>query len=430
MGNVNSMIEMIARYFGRTPVLVCAAIALVILFGKSEKKERILIGLLCVLGLVFVYNDITYKLAGKVGEAHTYYRVLWIWPVVAICAYAGVLLYEKMPGIIQKAAFVLLLLIGFFTFGNYSVENWTKMPENIYQLPDGVIEVADIIRADAKGEEAVLFNDGSILTSIREYDATISLPIGNTEALSFFIDEDLFDQAGRQARDVIRNAEVDYIAIPRAKENVQKLFISAGCRVAGIGNDYVVMNTDRDWWLAFEEAQAAAGVTDDNRPNIENINIEGVTGNYQFMFLDTLYIAKEEEESYFAYWEEIAEKTGVDAVLTKCEEGIEILEYEEFFFINMDNSEDVLTKEVLSQYDKAQKAGKPMILLLSQPLNPEKEEDALLQRVLSEESTVVQVFAYSEELYTKTRLNDSITQFAGWLLWNEEGATVVTVRSK
>ena len=71
-----------------------------------------------------------------------------------------------------------------------------------------------------------------------------------------------------------------------------------------------------------------------------------------------------------------------------------------------------------------------MILLLSQPLEPGDDGDVLLQRVLSEESTVVQVFAYSEELYTKTHLNDSITQFAGWLLWNEEGATVVTVRSK
>ncbi len=114
-------------------------------------------------------------------------RIYWLLPVFFAIAYGGALLLQRMEaGFRMGTLSAAIIVMGLIYAGIPIVteENFVKA-ENIYKLPDGVIQIVDMINEDAKngaGEgkagERKAAMPLSLSTYARQYDGTLPMLYG------------------------------------------------------------------------------------------------------------------------------------------------------------------------------------------------------------------------------------------------------------
>lgn len=433
MRNVETMIGIIGTYFGGNPLLLLCIAGFIVLWKNVSKKNRIYMSVICVCAAVFVYNDIMYKLAQVIGEETSFYRVLWMVPVIGLSAYLCMEVYESLKHGIQRGAMILIAVVMLFLYGSNSISNWTELPENIYQIPSEVVAVADIIEADSGGARVNFCDEEDELSNlIRQYNANICLPVEHTSYLNYLWEDNAIDVSGRQIRNIVRNSQVDYLAIKAERIGSQRVLETSGCREIGRTAEHVVYATDATWWAEYEAKEQAAGLVDEYITSFENVNVPGMSGMVQFLYLNPAHV---QEESHVKEWAERVADFEVEGVFVGNHldgeseaETFQMLEYEAFIIVSLDNRKESLSKELLAKYDEAQALGKPMILMLRTPLNSADSEDELLKRVLAEDSTVLQVFATDAENYKKELLSEELVQCSGFTSWIDTTETMIIIR--
>ena len=109
MDGVNRVWKVVQQYNGQSiiPIIILIGLFLVV---REKKNTNYLIVYLGVLLLTF--NEVTYYLIRKLGEGMTYYRFLWMIPMVIISAYVIMKLFEMIDSRKRKvfAAYVLYVL--------------------------------------------------------------------------------------------------------------------------------------------------------------------------------------------------------------------------------------------------------------------------------------------------------------------------------
>lgn len=109
-------------------------------------------------------------------------RIYWLLPVFFAIAYGGALLVQRMEVRFRMGTlFAAVIVMGLIYAGIPIVteENFVKA-ENIYKLPDGVIQIVDMINEDA-GDEALERKAAmplSLSTYARQYDGTLPMLYG------------------------------------------------------------------------------------------------------------------------------------------------------------------------------------------------------------------------------------------------------------
>lgn len=435
MNNVETMLEIVSTYFGRNPLLLLCILGFIVLWKKVSRQNRIYMAVVCLCAGLFVYNDILYKLAQKIGEQNSFYRVLWIVPVVGLSAYLCIEVYGMLKYKTQRLTFVLLFAVLLFLYNNSAISNWTTLPSNIYQLPDEVIAVADVIEKDSGGERVNFCDDEKELSNLmRLYNANICVPIENTSHISYFWNEKVIEECGRQIRNIIKNSQIDYVAVEKERIDSQRAMESGGCRVAGETPGYVIYATDRAWWADYDVREKAAGLDMLYITSFEHIGVADMEGEALFLYLNPVHI--KEHPEWVSEWEARVESLNVKGIFVgntlvgESEEGFQMLEYEDFVVVSLDNRSEVLDKKLLAEFDEANQIGKPIVLMLREPLNAEDRENEILKRVLSEESQVVQVFASDSEKYKKELLSDEIIQCSGFMEWIDTTETMIIIKGQ
>lgn len=125
------------------PVLFAIGLIATLIWGR-KKSSMIFIGCSAVLFLT-VYNPVVVKyIIAKLGFDKEYYRFIWLLPVIPGVAYYGVKAVCLFPKRWMKAAAAAVLLGIFVLFGNPldRVVNNFAFAENIYKVPDELIQVA------------------------------------------------------------------------------------------------------------------------------------------------------------------------------------------------------------------------------------------------------------------------------------------------
>ncbi len=173
------------NYTGGRYLIVLFALALVYLLAAEKNKRRRALFVYMPLSLLLlfffpVFRKVFVRLMG--GEGDTYYRVLWLIPMGMIVAYGGVKLasqlYEKKGPWAGRIAFA-LAGAGIIFGGKYVyASQYMSKAENMYHLPQNVIDICDLI-APGEGEEriwAVFPTD--LVYFVRQYDTDIQLLYG------------------------------------------------------------------------------------------------------------------------------------------------------------------------------------------------------------------------------------------------------------
>ena len=174
MDGVNRVWKVVQQYNGQSIIPIIILIGILFLVVREKKNTNYLIVYLGVLLLTF--NEVTYYLIRKLGEGMTYYRFLWMIPMVIISAYVIMKLFEMIDSRKRKVFAAGICALCFAMTSGISMQQFFQFPENIYQMPQNTVDVCDIIEKDRQEKSPVtVLADNSIMYGIREYLSLIHI---------------------------------------------------------------------------------------------------------------------------------------------------------------------------------------------------------------------------------------------------------------
>lgn len=155
--------------------LYLAVVCFVYLLVPKKEPWKSFWGLYGAFLLLIVFNPLIWRMVDLLGLDDEYYRFLWLIPLTPLIAYAGTGLIMKVS---QKTLRVLALVgtVAVIVLCGQSIftRSWDAI-ENIYKIPDEVIEICEIIRADCDKEEPVVASDFDLSVLINQYAPEIDL---------------------------------------------------------------------------------------------------------------------------------------------------------------------------------------------------------------------------------------------------------------
>ena len=196
IGYLHKCLEMYMSGTGYLLLYLCGVIFIMI---KGSRRDRELFIPQAVLLLVTVFNPVVPLLLDKIFDvAGEYYRLFWIAPAVILVPYAAAMLIDGTPGRSGKGIAAALALAAFVLGGNFVYAKGIDVAQNIYKMPDELIEISGIIHADSGSEYTKVFFEYEYNMEIRQYDPKILLCIDREEylyAMNYsYTDEMLADQ--------------------------------------------------------------------------------------------------------------------------------------------------------------------------------------------------------------------------------------------
>ncbi len=241
--------------------------ALCFLFFLLRKKEewRTFFGLYGGFLLLVVFNPLViWRIVALLGLDDEYYRFLWLIPVVPILAYAGTKLTElagkrwgkKIGGLCLAGTACLFLAAGTPFFSRS-----LSLAENIYKIPDEVIEICEIIRADCPKKEPCVAADFDLDVLINQYAPDLKpilsyraiADIRELEAQGDYIDEApsrlyhvLIEETPHDEGYLIyalSEGNVDYIVTHRGTP-VREYILESQCRLIAELDQYCIFRVE------------------------------------------------------------------------------------------------------------------------------------------------------------------------------------------
>ena len=158
--------------------LLCAAFVCLLFFCRKNKDVKDMVRYLLFMTIVY-FCPITAAVIQKCVGALVYWRVIWLFPVAAVLAYAAVLVVRKVPKMMIRFVCMGLFvcLIGFSGKSVRQAGNYV-IAANRQQVPDEVAQICRIIGENRTSEESLVAADDHIASYLRVYDASIKMVYG------------------------------------------------------------------------------------------------------------------------------------------------------------------------------------------------------------------------------------------------------------
>ena len=168
-------------YMGTGLIGICFLVSLVYLFLTEKRKHlRILFLYMPFCFLALFFNPLFSKLVYRMAEDEIYWRVLWLLPMTVTIAYTFVRLWGEIGqkrG--ERAARILgLCLAGIVAASGsfiYASPSFSRA-ENIYHMPDAVVEICDAI--NVPGREVMAVFPLELTQYVRQYSPVTCMPYG------------------------------------------------------------------------------------------------------------------------------------------------------------------------------------------------------------------------------------------------------------
>lgn len=168
--------ECLSRYNGNTGYLVLFFVITAFLFLKGTEKEKRIFVPLSIIMILTVYNPVFPVVVAKFTDvSNEYYRFFWITPVVILVPYALTKIITD-SSYNKKLVVCLVIACAVFTC-NLSYFTNMQFAENIYKVPDELIEISEIIHSDCEDEYPKAFLDFDYNMMMRQYDPKMLLTI-------------------------------------------------------------------------------------------------------------------------------------------------------------------------------------------------------------------------------------------------------------
>lgn len=428
----HSFLDVVGQYFAECillPLFVLAIIWIVKKWNKDRKSALAAIG----IASIFVFNEIAYRIFVAVGEGSTYYRLFWIVPIALVVAaflVACVMSMEKGKRLLVLA----VILVASFMFTTRSGAEWFDIPENVYQMDEDVVQVADALMELTGGEPTYLMDDGSINNTVRQYNANVLYTDMELYDIELILKGYETNVLARDAQDAIINNHSRYIAIKKEDRLICKVMENAGIKLANETDNYFLYYVDYDQ-LGADWTESVLNEADFAEPlNIEYIPVSGLNEGLEYVYITDFGPADNEEVyrevlekmaviqpdgilinnqlSEYAEWlvqyEELLEEFGIPYYCNDAE--FQVISCGEIDICMMDNREQV-TEPAMKSLEELMNQGKPIVLILSEELEASTGSE-LLGMITKENSPIVQVLSAKKGAYSKTLLGNEILQYA------------------
>lgn len=147
-------------------------LCVIYIFFKKDNVWSRCLGIPFVLGVISIYNPYLMSIIiNYLGWSERYYRFYWIFPIGIIIAVVIVDLGYKIERKYFRVFWFILFIALIIKFGNPIIirtDDW-----NIYKIDSNVIEISNIIHADASKSSVNVFVDVSLMANLRQYDASL-----------------------------------------------------------------------------------------------------------------------------------------------------------------------------------------------------------------------------------------------------------------
>lgn len=260
--------ECLSRYNGSTGYLLlflCLVVYLCIKGNDSEKK--IFIPLSATM-TVTVFNPVFPVILTKFTDvSNEYYRFFWIAPVIILVPYVmtkiimnGMNNGLKGTGLIAIVMMVAVLLIS--SGGLYFKE--FSFAENIYKVPNELIEITEIIHNDSEDEYPKAFFEYEYNMMVRQYDPKMILTIDREDyiyaAINDYTSDMIYDEEHPQYRilaylfryqpmenktllDGLDMTNTEYVVLTTGSTNIEKL-LKMGLRQVAVTDTHTILKYD------------------------------------------------------------------------------------------------------------------------------------------------------------------------------------------
>nr|WP_300788441.1 hypothetical protein [uncultured Acetatifactor sp.] len=232
------------EYMGTGLIGIWYVLCLVWLWINEKCRPRRILFLYLPLALLFLYfNPLFAGVVYGVVGSEIYYRILWLLPITIVIAYTCVCIYGQMAQEKKTGAELFALcaagLIGISGSYVYSSPLFSRA-ENIYHVPDAVVEICDAIQVPGREVKAAFPLE--LVQYVRQYSPVTCMPYGRELTVNkWHYHNPLRDE---MEREVIR---METLA-PLATENgCHYVIFRPGQKVRGKPEDY--------GWERFGEAQ-------------------------------------------------------------------------------------------------------------------------------------------------------------------------------
>lgn len=255
----------LSMYLGGCGYLILYLAAAVYLIKKGSDEEREIFLPATILLMLTVYNPLFPVVLDKIFDVSSeYYRFFWITPIIVLVPFVASKLVENQKSIKEKAVVIAFLIVVCACSGRIVYERGIPLAQNVYKIPDELIEIDEVIHADCDKEYTKAFFEYEYNMEIRQYDPKILLAIDREEyiyAVNYsYTDEMIYDDnvpTNRMLASLFRNQDVDAESLRQAFEsthteyavitkgsNVTRLLERAGLRLIGDTATHLIYRYD------------------------------------------------------------------------------------------------------------------------------------------------------------------------------------------
>lgn len=256
MQGSNHIFAILRMYNGTTWFLPLFLTALVYLWLKSERNIRNHMLITAAALFVFVLNDISLKVVSKVIGSDTYYRFLWMLPLMSVLSYVAVAVTVRQKTMVGKfavaAGIACLLVFG----GNFRMDRDSlKRPAHVEYINSEVKDMADAIEKDGLKEYPKVASPLQVALSIRLRNSRI---VNYIMRNTYMKDGDIKRESGpgrRQYRahklvnggqikvstlkNLIKYGHIDYFII-ESRYKMDDLMSKGGCTILSRTANYTI----------------------------------------------------------------------------------------------------------------------------------------------------------------------------------------------
>lgn len=190
MSGTNSMLETVKNYMGQSGIGMLFLVSLLVILGyhmqEKETKDRKVFLWVAGLGVILLFNGISMNILGEFTDSATFYRFLWVIPVIFVISYVTVSCFGKVKGIAGKTVLAGICVLMLALMGNgYVNKDNLKYPGSMEKIPQDVKTICQIIEENKTIENPVCAFDLATQLMVRAENPSIVWAVGRRPYMHF-----------------------------------------------------------------------------------------------------------------------------------------------------------------------------------------------------------------------------------------------------